>query len=291
MVLTLDLPAGRKITFDRPVIVGILNVTPDSFSDGGRYADPDAAVARALQMLDEGADLIDVGGESTRPGAARVDECDQIGRVVPVIERLSREVSGVVVSVDTTRVGVARAALDAGASIINDVSAGRDDENIFVLAAERCAPLILMHMQGDPQTMQNAPRYRDVVGEVESYLLERVELAVGAGVPRGQVLIDPGIGFGKTTRHNLQLLAHLDRFVSMGMPVMLGTSRKRFLKELCDSSDGHALQSHGLAAATCATTALGVGAGVQVFRVHDVRQNRHAADVAWAIKLADAPGG
>lgn len=291
MVLTLDLPAGRKVTFDRPVIVGILNVTPDSFSDGGRYADPDAAVARALQMLDEGADFIDVGGESTRPGATRIDERGQIGRVVPVIERLCREVSGVVVSIDTTRVGVARAALDEGASLINDVSAGRDDEGMFALAAERCAPLILTHMQGDPQTMQDNPRYGDVVGEVESYLLERVELAIGAGVLRGQVLIDPGIGFGKTTRHNLQLLAHLDRLVSTGMPVMLGTSRKRCLKELCDLPSGHAPQTQDLAAATCATTALGVAAGVQLFRVHDVRQNRHAADVAWAIKLASAPGG
>jgi dihydropteroate synthase len=286
MALALQLPSGRQISFDKPVVMGVLNVTPDSFSDGGRYADPDTAVAYALQMLIEGADLIDVGGESTRPGARRVDDRDQIGRVVPVIERLGRVAPEAVVSVDTTRAGVACAALDAGASIINDVSAGRDDEGMFALAAERGAPLILTHMRGDPQTMQDDPRYEDVVGEVGAYLDERAGLAVAKGVPRDQVLIDPGIGFGKTTRHNLLLLAHLDRFVSMGMPVVLGTSRKRFLKELCSPSDGHAPRPEDLAVATCATTALGVGAGVQVFRVHDVRQNRRAADVAWAIKHA-----
>ena len=286
MAVTLNLPAGRRIGFDHPIIMGVLNVTPDSFSDGGQYADRDTAVAYALQMLVEGADLIDVGGESTRPGATRVDDREQIGRVVPVIERLGRIAPEVVVSVDTTRSGVARAALDAGASVINDVSAGRDDEGMFALAAERGAPLILTHMRGDPQTMQDDPRYEDVVGEVEAYLEERAGLAVAKGVPRDQVLIDPGIGFGKTTRHNLQLLAHLDRFVSMGMPVVLGTSHKRCLKELCSPSDGHAARPEDLATATCATTALGVGAGVQVFRVHDVCQNRHAANVAWAIKLA-----
>ncbi len=263
----------------RPLIMGILNVTPDSFSDGGSWTDIEAAIHHGLQMSEQGADILDVGGESTRPGATRLPANIQIERVLPVIHGIiDRSSTNINLSIDTTRASVAEAAVNAGASIINDVSAGRDDPELFRLAADRKLPIILMHMQGSPATMQQNPIYADVVEEVRAFLLERANEAMRAGVAEEQIIIDPGIGFGKTLEHNIQLLNNLHRLTDTGYPVMLGASRKRFLGTICEA----ALASD-LVGATCATTALGVLAGVSLFRVHDVGANRQAADVTWRI--------
>jgi dihydropteroate synthase len=287
--MELRLPDGRRLVLDRPRIVGILNITPDSFSDGGRHASVDAAVAHAGRMLSEGADVLDIGGESTRPGAARIDAAEQIARVTPVIRQIARTASATgppIVSIDTTRAAVARAALDEGATILNDVSAGRDDPGMFELAAQHGAPIILMHMQGEPATMQLSPRYEDVVREVRDFLLQRAAAAEAAGVPRSQVVLDPGIGFGKTLEHNLALLASLKDLVATGYAVMLGASRKRFLGVL---AGGRAADDAGhRLGGTAACTALGVAAGVHLFRVHDVTDNRQAALVAQAVHTGSA---
>lgn len=265
---------------DKPVIMGILNVTPDSFSDGGSHTERGRAVSFALQMVEEGADIIDVGGESTRPTSERVSPAEQIRRVVNIIESLRRTLpEHILISIDTTWSEVAKAAVDAGASILNDVRAGRDDNDMFKLAAERDLPLILMHMQGTPQTMQDNPTYDDVVADIESFFKERCEAAVQAGVKKENIIIDPGIGFGKTQEHNLLLMKHLDRFASSGYPVLLGTSRKRFMGAICENTE-----PGDLVGATCASTSMGVMSGVKIFRVHDVKPNRQAADVTWAIK-------
>lgn len=265
---------------ERPLIMGILNVTPDSFSDGGFYVDPERAVQAGVRMVEEGADLIDVGGESTRPGSEPVPVQEQITRVVPVIRRLRDAVPDrIAISVDTTRVEVAQAALSVGADWINDISAGRDDPEMFPLVASRGVSIVLMHMQGTPKTMQNHPSYRDVVEEVIAFLLERARAAEQAGIPRTGIVLDPGIGFGKRRDDNLRLLAHLGKLVDTGYPILLGTSRKRFMGSICGEADPRALAS-----ATVATTALGVASGVRIFRVHDVWQNRQAADVAAAIQ-------
>ncbi|MDD2768384.1 MAG: dihydropteroate synthase [Methylococcus sp.] len=267
---------------DRPLIMGILNVTPDSFSDGGLYDDAEQAVRRGVFMAGEGADVIDVGGESTRPGSEPVEAAVQIARVVSVIERLRVLLpERTAISIDTTRAAVARSALAAGADFINDVSAGRDDPDMLPLAAAERVPIVLMHMQGTPATMQERPHYGDVVGEVLAFLLERAEAAGQSGVPRDAILLDPGIGFGKRRDDNLKLMAYLDRFVAAGYPVLLGTSRKRFMGAVCGETEPAALVP-----ATVATTALGVSAGVRLFRVHDVKENRQAADVAAAIRRA-----
>jgi dihydropteroate synthase len=259
--------------------VGILNVTPDSFSDGGQYQNIDAAVNHALQMVEQGADIIDVGGESTRPGSQRIQADEQIKRVLPVIQALKRKIpEKVLISIDTTLTETAIAALDAGASIINDISAGRDDPGIFQLAAQKQCSYILMHMQGSPGNMQDNPVYGDVVEEIRSFLIERAQVATNEGIKKENIIIDPGIGFGKTKEHNLQLMASLHRFVDTGFPVLLGTSRKRFMGSICAG-----VTPDQLIGATCATTALGVAAGVKIFRVHDVRENRQAADMAWTI--------
>ncbi|MCX5662400.1 MAG: dihydropteroate synthase [Planctomycetota bacterium] len=291
------LPDGRTLALDRPLIMGILNVTPDSFSDGGQFSLRERAIAHALDMVDQGADLIDVGGESTRPGSQPVEPAEQIRRVVEVIrglrEALDRAGRPAVISIDTSLAAVAAAALEAGASIINDVHAGGDPRNgspraMFELAAARGAPLVLMHMQGSPATMQRNPTYADVVSEVRAFLLERTQAAMNAGLPREQILLDPGIGFGKTREHNLSLLANLARIVDTEFPVLLGASRKRFMGSLCPpGKDGQPLAPAELVGATCATTALGVAAGVRIFRVHDVQANRQAADVAWALARAN----
>jgi len=280
----LKLPDGRMLSLERPLIMGILNVTPDSFSDGGRHDSVDQAVVHVERMLAEGADVIDVGGESTRPGSQRVSIEEQIARTVEVIRQVHQAHPDVVISIDTTRSDVARAALDVGAAILNDVAAGREDERMFTLAAERGTPLILMHMQGEPTTMQDNPSYKDVVAEVIAFLLDRAKLAQGAGVPREQIVIDPGIGFGKTREHNLKLLENLNCFVQTGYPVLLGTSRKRFMGSICTYVEGNPPSPHELVGATCATTAIGVGYGINMFRVHDILPNRQAADVAWAIE-------
>ena len=265
----------------RPRVMGILNVTPDSFSDGGQLQDTDAAVARAAQMLLDGADILDVGGESSRPGAARVPAEVQIARVVPVIRALRERLpQRPVISVDTTLRSVAEAALDAGADLVNDISAARDTPDMLRCVAERAVPIVLMHMQGEPATMQLAPHYDDVVAEVTAFLAARAQAALAAGLQPDQILLDPGIGFGKRRSDNLALLAGLDRIVALGYPVLLGASRKRFMGHLCNEREPTELLG-----ATCATTALAVAAGVSVVRVHDVKPNRQAADIAWALRV------
>lgn len=265
---------------DRPVIMGVLNLTPDSFSDGGSHTDRGRAVSHALQMVEEGADIIDVGGESTRPGSKRVSAAEQIRRVIDIIKALRRTLpSSIPISIDTTLEQVAREAIDAGASILNDVTAGRDDTDMFKLAAEKDLPIVLMHMQGTPGTMQNNPQYDNALTEVKSFLLARTEIALKMGVKKSNIIIDPGIGFGKNKEHNLQLIAELKELVQTGYPVLLGTSRKRFMGSICAETE-----AKNLVGATCATTTIGVQAGVKIFRVHDIKPNRQAADIALAVK-------
>ena len=269
------------LDYDRPLIMGVLNVTPDSFSDGSEFTVPEKAVTHALKMVDEGADMIDVGGESTRPGASRMAAQVQIGRLIDVFDELQECLpEHILISIDTTLAAVAEVALDRGVRLVNDISAGRDDPELFALCAEREVYLTLMHMQGEPRTMQINPAYSNVVTEVSEFLVARVEAAIQAGIHADKLLVDPGIGFGKSSEHNLTLLASLKQIVALGYPVLLGTSRKRFMGNLLKESE-----PKNLVAATCATTALGVQAGVQVFRVHDVAANRQAADTAYAIKL------
>jgi dihydropteroate synthase len=265
---------------DRPVIMGVLNLTPDSFSDGGSHTDRGRAVSHALQMVEEGADIIDVGGESTRPGSKRVAAAEQIRRVIDTIKALRRTLpSSVPISIDTTLEQVAREAIDAGASFLNDVTAGRDDTDMFKLASANDLPIVLMHMQGTPGNMQDNPQYDDALSEVKAFLLHRAEIALQMGVKKSNIIIDPGIGFGKSKEHNLQLIAGLEELVETGYPVLLGTSRKRFMGSICAETE-----PKNLVGATCATTTIGVQAGVKIFRVHDIKPNRQAADIAKAIK-------
>ena len=269
-------------TFHKPLIMGILNVTPDSFSDGGRHNTLEAALIQVEKMLADGADMIDIGGESTRPKSISVSSGEQIARVIPVIKAIRAQVSKeVLISVDTRLSTVAKAALEAGANIINDVTGGRDDPKILTVAAQADCPIVLMHMQGTPETMQDNPYYDNVVAEVIASLQNSVNNALAAGVKKENIVLDPGIGFGKRAQDNLTLLAHLNQLVGMDFPILLGTSRKRFMGALCNVTEPCELIT-----ATAATTALGVMAGVQLFRVHDVKENRQAADVAWAIKNA-----
>ena len=263
----------------KPLLMGVLNVTPDSFSDGGLHQDPAAAVARAHEMVELGADLIDIGGESTRPGADRVSPEEQLKRVLPVIRQLQQELPPELpISIDTASTVVAGAALEQGAAIVNDISAGRDDPGMFRLVAEAGVPYIIMHMQGTPRTMQDNPQYTDVVEEIKSFLQERAAAARDEGVMQENLVIDPGIGFGKSRRDNLDIIVNLDRFTATGYKVMLGASRKRFMGSICD------ITSYSeLVGATCATTAIGVFAGVSILRVHDIKENRQALDVAWAL--------
>jgi dihydropteroate synthase len=256
--------------------MGILNVTPDSFSDGGLFTSAPAAVAHALEMVEEGAAIIDVGGESTRPGSEPVTLDEELRRVIPVLESLAGQVR-VPRSVDTMKAEVARRALAAGASLVNDVSALRHDPEMVEVVAQSGSAVCLMHMLGEPKTMQDQPHYGDVVSEVVAFLERRLEWATSRGVREEQVLLDPGIGFGKTREHNLLLLKHLERLVALGRPVVLGTSRKRFLGEVLGSGPEERV------AGTAATTALGVLAGVAVIRAHDVRANAEALRVAVAV--------
>jgi dihydropteroate synthase len=255
--------------------MGIVNVTPDSFSDGGLFLDPDAAVAHGSALAAEGAAILDVGGESTRPGAAPVPADEELRRVLPVVERLAA--AGHRVSVDTTKVAVARAALDGGATIVNDVSAFRFDPGLAGLVAERGARCCLMHMLGEPRTMQEDPRYDDVVSEARAFLEERLAFAVREGVPEESVWLDPGIGFGKTVEHNLELLRRLEEIVAIGRPVVIGTSRKSFLGRLT----GGRPEDERLPG-TIATNVLALERGASVFRVHDVAAVADALAVAAA---------
>ncbi|MFP5364674.1 MAG: dihydropteroate synthase [Thermoleophilia bacterium] len=257
-----------------PVIMGVVNVTPDSFSDGGEWLDPAAAVAHGRDLVAQGAAILDVGGESTRPGAQPVAEAEERRRVLPVLEGLAG--AGARLSIDTSKAAVAAAALDAGATIVNDVTALRGDAAMAQLVAQRGCDVCLMHMLGEPRTMQRDPRYGDVVDDVKTFLAERLAAAVAAGIAEQRVWLDPGIGFGKTIGHNLELLARLDEIVALGRPVVVGTSRKSFLGTITGRAAGDRVPG------TIATNVLALAAGASIFRVHDVGQARDGLLVAAA---------
>jgi dihydropteroate synthase len=263
-----------------PRIMGILNVTPDSFSDGGEWFDFGDAVEHGRALVAEGADILDVGGESTRPGAAPIAVDEELRRVVPVVRAL-RDVDAQL-SVDTMKLAVAEAAVEAGATFVNDVTAFRHDPAIAALVADRGCDCCLMHALGEPRTMQKDPRYGDVVHDVRAFLEERVRFAVGEGVREERIVLDPGIGFGKTLDHNLELLRRLNEIVAIGFPVVIGTSRKSFLGRLTGRDD-----PHDRVAATLATTVLALERGAQIFRVHDVAPTKDALAVATATLRAD----
>jgi dihydropteroate synthase len=262
-------------------LMGIVNVTPDSFSDGGQFLEPDAAIAHALELIGEGADIVDVGGESTRPGAQPVSAEEELRRVCPVIEGIvgANLADGArpQISIDTSKSTVARAALTAGATLVNDVTALRADREMAGLVADSGAECCLMHMLGEPRTMQLQPRYADVVDDVKAFLLERMEFAVAEGIAEQRVLLDPGIGFGKTVAHNLELLRRLAELAELGRPLVVGTSRKSFLGRVAGSAEA----SERLAG-TLATNVLALERGASVFRVHDVAPVREALTVAAA---------
>jgi dihydropteroate synthase len=278
-------PAGLLPTSQRPLVMGVLNVTPDSFSDGGGNYDPRnhpaAAIAAGEALAAAGADLVDVGGESTRPGALDVSAADELARVVPVISALAE--AGIVVSVDTTKAVVARAAVDAGAAIVNDVSAGRLDPELLPTIAALGVPYVLTHMQGTPRTMQREPRYGDVVGDVFDALAASLDELQALGVPRDRVVVDPGIGFGKTVQHNLQLLRRLRELTSLGRPVMVGTSRKSFIGRLT-GTEGASDRLEG----SLVTAGLAVANGARIVRVHDVLATVRTVRVAHAVATAEA---
>jgi dihydropteroate synthase len=264
----------------RPRIMGILNVTPDSFSDGGEWFDFDEAVDHGRLLVDEGADILDVGGESTRPGAEPVSLDEELRRVVPAVRALRD--AGAQLSVDTMKLAVAEAAVDAGATFVNDVTAFRHEPEMAGFVADRGCDCCLMHMLGEPRTMQRDPRYGDVVADVSAFLEERIAFAVGEGVREDKILVDPGIGFGKTLEHNLELLRRLHEIAALGFPVVIGTSRKSFLALLTGRED-----PHERVAATLATTVLALERGATVFRVHDVAPTRDVLAVATATLRAD----
>jgi dihydropteroate synthase len=263
-------------------LMGIVNVTPDSFSDGGRYLDADRAIEHARALVAEGADLLDVGGESTRPGARAVSADEELRRVLPVLEGLDG--LGVPISIDTSKAAVAEVALHAGAELVNDVTALRADPELAAVCAARGCDVVLMHMQGSPRTMQEAPAYGDVVEEVKGFLAERIRVATRSGVAEDRIWVDPGIGFGKTVEHNLELLRRLSELRDLGRPVVVGTSRKSFIGTLTGREVGDRLGG------TIASNVLAVRAGADVLRVHDVAQAREAVRVAEAI-LERGPAG
>ncbi len=270
----------------RPLLMGILNVTPDSFSDGGRSLALESALSHARDMLREGADILDIGGESTRPGAAEVSVAEEIERVVPVIKALRDEGITAPISVDTRKADVLRAALTAGADIFNDVSALRFDPESGAVAAEAGIPVCLMHAKGDPATMQHAPRYADVVLEVAEFLSKRIQVAVAAGISRERIIVDPGIGFGKTVAHNLSLIRGLALLHDLGCPILLGASRKRFIGAI-----GDAPHARDRLAGSLAVALEGLRAGVQMLRVHDVRETKQAVELWHAMARHDPEQG
>jgi dihydropteroate synthase len=274
-------PRAGILTEDSGPVVGILNITPDSFSDGGDFLDPEAAARHAVAMLDEGAGILDLGGESTRPGSDPVSQEEELGRVIPVIERILAVRPEAVISVDTYRADTATAALEAGARIINDVTALRGDPSIASVVEKAACPVILMHMQGEPKTMQNEPHYDDVVREVKDFLAQRAEHAISAGVRPENIILDPGIGFGKNLEHNLALLRNLDAIVDLGFPVLVGASRKRFIGDISGVQE-----ARERVFGTVAATVLAYERGASYFRVHDVRANREALAVAEAVLRA-----
>lgn len=281
-VATLDC-AGRVLRLDRPRVMGIVNVTPDSFADGGQHATLEAAIAHGLRLVEEGADLLDVGGESTRPGAQPVDEATERARVLPVIEALAARIS-VPISVDTSKPGVMRAALAAGAGMVNDVRALRAEGALEALAGSKAA-VVLMHMAGEPRTMQQAPAYDDVVGDVHRFLAERVFACEIAGIDKRRLVIDPGFGFGKSLAHNLALLSQLGRFVEIGVPVLAGLSRKSSLGQITGRDVGDRV------AASVAAHLIAVQNGAMLVRVHDVAATVDALKVWTSVSALAAPRG
>jgi dihydropteroate synthase len=268
-----------EFQFPRPtLLMGVLNVTPDSFSDGGRFLDPSAAIDHGLRMIAEGAEILDIGGESTRPHATPVAEEEEKRRVIPVIQGLIRQ-ARVPISIDTMKPGVAEAALDAGVSVVNDVAAHRIDDSLWRTVARFGAGYVAMHMQGTPQTMQQAPHYEDVVGEIEEFFGDRLDRLGACGVGREQVILDPGIGFGKTQAHNLEVLRHLRRFQRWNRPVLLGISRKSLIGQLTDTKAPEDRLAGSLVGA-----AWGRWNGVQLIRTHDVSATRRALTMADAIQ-------
>lgn len=270
---------GRTIHLGRPVVVGILNVTPDSFSDGGAYLDPSLAAERAHALAADGADLIDIGGESTRPGARAVSADEEWSRVGPVLERLQGSIP-VPLAVDTTKADVARRALDLGVAVLNDVSGLAADRRLAILAAETGAGLVLMHMRGEPRTMQENVEYRDLLGEIRDGLSSSLRLAIEAGCAPAQLVVDPGIGFGKSAQGNLRLLAELGGLLALGRPVLVGPSRKSFIGKVLD------LPVQDRVEGTVAACVMALERGARLFRVHDVREVRRALDLADSIRRA-----
>ena len=262
---------------DRTLVMGILNVTPDSFFDGGRHPDVVAGVGHALEMVHDGADIIDVGGESSRPGAAPVPVEVELARVVPVIAGI-REKSEVLISIDTTKARVAREALAAGATIVNDISALRFDPEMASVVADAGAFVVLMHMQGTPRTMQENPIYTDPVAEIKAFFADRMEAAVRAGIPESRIILDPGIGFGKRLEHNLAILRGIGSFLELGAPVLIGLSRKSFLGEILD------LPAEERLVGTIAANAVAVRNGADIIRVHDVKEGRETVEVARRLR-------
>jgi dihydropteroate synthase len=281
-------PVGNVFTVtdllasDHPVVVGVLNVTPDSFFDGGRYTDLGSAVAHAVRLLADGADLVDVGGESTRPGAERIDTATELQRVLPVIRELVA--AGVPMSIDTTRAAVAAAALEAGVEMVNDVSGGLADPDMARVVADAGCPWVLMHWRGHSREMGDLAVYGDVVKEVSVELAERVDAAVSAGVSDQRLILDPGLGFAKTAEHNWRLSAHLDAVLALGLPVIVGTSRKSYLGKLLAGPDGSPRPVTGRGAASVASALLAVAAGAWGVRVHDVRDTVDAIRVWQAVE-------
>lgn len=273
---------GRSLKLDRPRVMGIVNVTPDSFSDGGEHASVDAAVAHGLRLAEQGADVLDIGGESTRPGAADVPAEDELARVTPVIEQLARQ-TDLPISIDTSKPEVMRAAVAAGAGMINDVYALRQD-GALEAAAELGVPVVLMHMLGEPRSMQDDPRYDDVVAEVHRFLAERIFAAEMAGIDKRRIVVDPGFGFGKTREHNLTLLAQLQRFIELGVPLLAGLSRKRTIGELTGRDDPHE-RIHGSVAAHL----IAAQRGARLLRVHDVAATVDALKVWQAVAAQPMP--
>jgi dihydropteroate synthase len=273
--------AWRDFEFDfssKTCIMGVLNITPDSFSDGGLYFDKNKAVDRALEMQDEGADIIDLGGESTRPGAERVSSEEEIKRTIPVIEKLGRNLT-IPISIDTYKSRVAQAALSAGASVVNDISGLRFDPEMAGIIAKHQVPVVIMHIKGTPQNMQNAPSYEALIPEIMDYLRAGIEIAERAGISSDRIIIDPGIGFGKTVEHNLEILKHLDEFTGFEKPILIGPSRKSFIgKILGDVPVSQRLEG------TSAAVAIGIKNGANMIRVHDVREMINVVKVADAIK-------
>jgi dihydropteroate synthase len=282
----LSAPRARiaGLSLERPRIMGIINVTPDSFSDGGEHATTAAAVAHGLKLIEEGADILDVGGESTRPRADAVSLEEELRRVVPVIEGL-RARTGAIISVDTRNAEVMRQAVAAGADILNDVSAFTHDPDSLSVAVESGLPVVLMHAQGDPKTMNDNPQYDDVVLDVFDYLEARIQACVAAGIPKAKIIADPGIGFGKLLHHNVAVMAGLSLYHGLGVPLLLGASRKKMIGQLCDLDDAKERVSGSLA---CAVP--GIAAGVQIIRAHDVKETRQAIEV-WRACTAGTEKG